>query len=66
MGYELNPPFSFFLKNGSNTMFEDHPLGATQGDVFEQLIRFTAPQEFLDLLKLLDSLPEFSKLKKAA
>lgn len=29
IGYELNPPFSFFLKSGSSTMFKDHPLGAT-------------------------------------
>ena len=29
IGFELNPPFSFFLQNGLNTMFEDRPVGAT-------------------------------------
>jgi site-specific DNA recombinase len=68
VSYELNPPFSFFLKgrqNGASPVFENPPREGTLQDIFEQLTRFTPPDEFIALLKVLDSLEDLKSVDRA-
>ncbi len=43
---ELNSPFSILLGDSTNTLFEDHPVGGTRQDVFEQLLAFTLSDSY--------------------
>ena len=53
---KLNPPFSFLLKNDINNTFENHPIGATKEDVFEQLLAFTLSGDFSAAKERVESL----------
>ena len=56
VGAELNPPFSFLLRDDVDGLFEHPDLKLTQEDVFEQLARFTLSELYREAHERLTSL----------